>query len=373
MNAVDASEPPNPRLPWTAKSPLVGAFLISPVLREWDEAVAHEMLSTLAAAGVNAVCTEGGGYRNEVIDWVHKAGMAFIGGISCFSEYETGNAIVYEHPELWPILETGARRESIEGYLGVVPTIDWYRDERIRLAERLVREHRLDGLFLDFVRWPLHWEIELRPGAGRPLQSSFDDHTLARFREATGVDFPRSPTGSAETAHWILEHAADAWHEFRCSVITRFVADVTSAVRSVRDDLPIGAYVVPLRPRDLAQAVGQQLSEIERHVDLIAPMLYHAMVHRPASWVAEVCRELTSAFPTRVVATLQVDSAEGPQFGSDWGPPMPPTEWETVASHALDAGVVGLIGWTGTAMLQLERRQRLARALKARRLIPARR
>ena len=51
----------------------------------------------------------------------------------------------------------------------------------------VARAYPIDALFLDFVRWPLHWEIELRPDRPRPLDSSFDATTLAKFEEATGI------------------------------------------------------------------------------------------------------------------------------------------------------------------------------------------
>jgi hypothetical protein len=346
--------------------PLVGAFLLPSIWRDWDRDTARRMLEELAGTGVTAICTEASEYRDDVIGWVHEAGLRFMAGIACFSDHENGNELLDLHPELWPILETGERRQALEWYVGLNPSVAWYREDRERLAVRIAREHDVDALFLDFVRWPLHWELELRPEARPPLRSSFDWHNIRTFAQWSGVDVPIDPIDSAGSAAWILKHAPDAWTDYRCWVISSFVANVASGVRSVRDDITLGAYVVPLVVEDLARAVGQRVSDLIDHLDLVAPMLYHTMVHQPVAWIGEILAEFDRAAPGRVLATLQVDSSEGAGFGADWGPPMPPSDWGAAAALALESTAVGLIGWTGTAMLQPARAAVLRTALAAR-------
>jgi hypothetical protein len=87
------------------------------------------------------------------------------------------------------------------------------------------------------------------------------------------------------------------------------------------------------------------------------------MTNRKARKSLDCAREFVHACPGGTVATLQIDSAEGLEFGADWGPPMSSAEWEGVLLQALVSGVVGLIGWTGTAMLAPDRRRTLVRAL----------
>ena len=137
--------------------------------------------------GVNTITTESLTYRDDLIDLAHALDMRFVGGISCFSEHGGSNQLLHKRPELWPILETGEKRPLMEWYIGVTPTFDDYNQSRLDEIERIMRDHALDGMCLDFVRWPLHWELELRPGAPEPFQSSFDLHTLARFSDYAGT------------------------------------------------------------------------------------------------------------------------------------------------------------------------------------------
>ena len=46
--------------------------------------------------------------------------------------------------------------------------------------------HALDGVWLDFIRWPCHWEV---PEPALP-RTSFDAATVARFARDAGIDLP---------------------------------------------------------------------------------------------------------------------------------------------------------------------------------------
>jgi hypothetical protein len=122
----------------------------------------------------NTLCTESETYRDDLIALAHGLGLRWFGGIACFSDHAHGHQVLNDRPEMWPIDESGARRPGMEWYIGLTPSFEDYAGSRLDLAERLVRAHDLDGFLLDFIRWPVHWELERRPDAAQPLQSSFD-------------------------------------------------------------------------------------------------------------------------------------------------------------------------------------------------------
>ena len=117
-------------------------------------------------------------------------------------------------------------------------------------------------------------------------------------------------------------------------MVTTFVEEVARRVRIIRPDVMVGAFVVPLPPAALAEAVGQDVAALSQIVDLLAPMTYHAIVHRDAAWVRDTTEAIAGAADCRVVPVVQVDSADGPAFDADWGPPVPPEEWQEVARAA---------------------------------------
>ena len=94
-------------------------------------------------------------------------------------------------------------------------------------------------------------------------------------------------------------------------------------------------------------------------------MAYHAILHRPASWVASTVGEIAYAAPGKALPVLQVDSREGPALGSDWGSPVTAEEWEGIASDTLGLpGVGGCVAFTGTALEFDNRGETLRRLLQ---------
>ncbi|MDA2933749.1 hypothetical protein MYX82_05345 [Acidobacteria bacterium AH-259-D05] len=331
---------------------IVGAFIFPDVWQKWTEAEARGTFEALADFGINAIFTEAESYRDDLIALAHQLGLRWFGAIACFSDHAHHHQLLHQRPELWPIDETGQRRRQMEWYIGVTPTFEQHNTSRLELAQNLVEAHHLDGFFLDFIRWPIHWELELRPGAGEPLQSSFDSHTLDRFQKETGMRLPKDLGDTASRAHWILTHHSAIWRKFKCAVITDFVRQAVTRMRAVRGtDLILGLYAPPL-PVDLLESLaGQLLPELASLVDVIAPMAYHAILHRPPQWVGELMVDLATQVPHQLLPVLQVDSKEGTEVGADWGPPIPLGEWETVLRLALDSpGALGLVAFTGTAL-----------------------
>jgi hypothetical protein len=349
-------------------SDIIGAFIFPEVWNVWDQVEARSILGRLRDFGVNAIFTESESYRDDLIRLSHQMGLLWFGGIACFSDHAHSNQLLSKRPELWPIDEDGNRRPPMEWHIGVTPTFEDYKTSRLELIEQLVRTHEFDGFMLDFIRWPVHWELELRPGASRPLQTSFDPHTLACFQTQTGINLPNHVLDPASRARWILTHHASEWTEFKCSVITQFVRAATTRIRSERNrEFVLGLYALPLPPNEMESIAGQRLQDLASFVDVIAPMTYHAILHRHTPWVTEIIESTERFIPGKLLPVLQVDSAEGIEAGADWGPAVPPSEWEEVVRHALrSSSIRGLIAFTGTALFRDQRGELLETILAAR-------
>ncbi len=343
---------------------IVGAFIFPDVWEQWTEDEAKQQLDNLAGFGVNAIFTESETYRDDLIEWTHERGFRWFGAIACFSDHANDHQLLRKRPELWPVEESGRPRPQMEWYIGVTPTFNDYNQSILERAQRVVEAHSLDGVFLDFIRWPIHWELEARAGAPTPSQSSFDPHTLQRFQEETGISLPGKLAGTADRACWILTHHSSQWKEFKCSVITDFVRQMVTRIRAVRDDdLMLGLYVPPLPCDELESWAGQRLSELSSLVDVISPMAYHAILHRSPPWVGEVIADLSTQVHHPLLPVLQVDSEGGKEAGADWGPPIPLEEWESVVRLVSESPTVsGLVAFTGTALLGEGRGESLLRS-----------
>ncbi len=158
----------------------------------------------------------------------------------------------------------------------------------------LIADLPIDGIWLDFIRWPARWEKQ-------PLSlydSSFDQETLSLFAQECNIDLPAAPV--ADRSQWILAEIPQKWIDWRCSVIERFVEDAVDIVRRQLPEARIGLFTVPwtgdplVDRSDVADAnhriVGQNLTRLGRHVDVISPMVYHHLCGRPVEWIETIGR-----------------------------------------------------------------------------------
>jgi hypothetical protein len=171
----------------SAASRIVGAFVFPEFWENSSDVPSN--LAALRDVGVNAIMTESDRYDFSTLEATHNSGLRFYAGVACFSDHAANFRFIEERPELWPILESGERRPQMEWYVGMTPTDSRRQQQVLATIGSIARTYPVDGLFLDFVRWPLHWEIELRPGQRKPLDSSFDPATLVKFEAAYGA-FP---------------------------------------------------------------------------------------------------------------------------------------------------------------------------------------
>ncbi len=346
----------------------IGAFIFPEIWQAWTQDEARRAFKTLRDFGINAIVTESEDYRDDLIGLAHHLNLQFIGGIACFSEHARNHQLLRARPELWPVLENGQFRPQMEWYIGVTPTFDDYRGERLDLIERVMREHELDGMCLDFIRWPMHWELELRPGAPEPVHSGFDPHSISVFLHDAGLELPSQCDTTVRQAAWILSQHRVAWIDFICRVITSFVAQARSRIRAHRGDSALlGMYLVPAMDERRAEFVGQRAGDLAPLVDYFAPMAYHAIVHQTAGWVTQVLDDVVRTAPGKTLPVLQVDSAEGTEMGADWGPSVSPEEWEHVASDTLNRhDLLGLVAFTGTSLFRDNRGERLRKCIALR-------
>jgi hypothetical protein len=332
-----------------AFSSIVGAFVFSDF---WENSRwVDSNLTYLRDCGVNAIMTESVSYTLPMLDATHKAGLRFFAGVACFSDHASNFRSLNQRPERWPVLENGELRPQMEWYVGMSPTDRRRQEEALAEIKSIARMYPVDGVFIDFARWPLHWEIELRPGRERPLDSSFDAATLARFEETTGA-LPRDLDTPSARAAWIRQNRLAQWVEFKCKVVTDFVSEARNALKETKAELELGMYVVPDVNGLTEPLTGQRLKDLARLVDWIAPMLYHNILLQPPSWVASTLAPVVKVAGKKSLPVLQADSNRDPAAVGDWGPPMSDANWdETLSQVAGRSDIGGLIIFPGMALM----------------------
>jgi hypothetical protein len=332
-----------------SSSRILGAFVVPEFWENSSRTPSN--LAALRDVGVNAIMTESDSYDCSTIDATHSSGLRFYAGVACFSDHAANFRSLKERPELWPILENGERRPQMEWYVGMTP-IDSKRQEGVLETIRsIARTYPVDGLFLDFVRWPLHWEIELRPGRRQPLDSSFDPTTLAKFEAACG-GLPGDLNSIPAKAAWVRGKRLRAWIDFKCQVITDFVANARSVLKDARPDAELGVYVVPDMDGLTEPLTGQRIRDLEPLADWIAPMLYHNILLQPPAWVGAALKEVFEIARVKTLPVVQADSNRDPNDAADWGPPMLVENFEDCLDQvARQNDLGGLIVFPGRALI----------------------
>ncbi|MFJ9690714.1 hypothetical protein [Kitasatospora sp. NPDC101183] len=298
------------------------------------------LLGRARAAGLDTVVAKLGSVTPTLLDQVRHHGLRLYGSFACFRGPQ-GPQAVDQDGNAW---------QPMEWYTGVRPNDPAWN---ARLATELDAALRalppdapLDGLLLDFLRWPLHWELELRPGA-RPRSSSYDPATLRQFTERTGL---RPPGPGAEAARWIAERHAPQWTAFRTAAVTGAARLLADTARRARPGTAVGAFLVPAADEAERRAlVGQDARQLADVLDLLMPMTYHAIAHRDTGWPARLTRTLASdAAPATVVPVVQTtaDAAavlpRTPGPAPDWGPAIDDSAFAALLDTTLDAGSGGI-------------------------------
>ncbi|MDJ0734808.1 MAG: family 10 glycosylhydrolase [Nostocaceae cyanobacterium] len=135
------------------------------------------------------------------------------------------------------------------------------RDYLLRLYTEIVTKYKVDGLQLDYIRYPFQ-----DPARGRSY--GYGKAARERFQQLTGVD----PQKISPRQRNIWQK----WTEFRTQQVDSFVAEVSQKLRSQRPNLILSAAVFPLPERERIHKLQQNWEAWAQRgdIDLIVPMTY---------------------------------------------------------------------------------------------------
>ncbi|MYD09922.1 MAG: hypothetical protein F4X02_07740 [Chloroflexi bacterium] len=314
----------------------IGAYLPSQIWRSWTPAEAEIELARYKGYGINAIFAEADHYRRDIIAIAQNHGLRFYGGMACFNNSDA----LAQNPNLHPVGRDGRRRPKMNWYVGITPTCQAYAQARLNTLTEMARSYQLDGVWLDFIRWPLHWERELRADTPTPLEASFDEHTLSRFVEYAAVDIPTGTT--SQKADWILSERKAEWIDFKCAIITDFVARAKAIVDTHLPGKPLGLDIVPARPPQRERLLGQRLRDLSAYADCFSPMLYHHALGFSTEWMSERLDDMAAQSDRPLIPFVQVDAfvdEDGPFSARDWERAL-----EAVLSHGSCKGLIAFRG-----------------------------
>ncbi|MCX7796314.1 MAG: putative glycoside hydrolase [bacterium] len=292
---------------------------------------------SLGDYNINAVFISHKNLGEDVVDRIHREGARVFVEIGIF----VGKDTVEKYPELAPIGVDGKPLTPIKWYMGINPAIDWYRDKKSNEIRETLQNYNIDGLWLDFIRYPCHWEV---PNP-KLEQSSFDEGSIKKFEKYIGTVIPG--TAIQDKARWILNEKLEDWTKWKCEQITSFCRDARKIIKDINPKAILGIFSVPWREDQFGGAIlkiiAQDFKALSQYVDIFSPMVYHLMCGFPVSWIKDYSLYLRNKTGKLVVPIVQaVDE------------PSKVDNLEDVIRISLDANPDGVIVFTAQAIFEDE-------------------
>ncbi len=279
----------------------------------------------LESAGFHGVLV-GGGDGPALAAAAHDAGLAFHRWIWVLNR--NGDEWAREnHPEWFTVSRNGESSLTHPPYVGyyrwVCPRRSEVRDYLRDVVRRVAREEGVDGVHLDYIRYPdvilprgLWEKYNLVQDTELPeFDFCYCDVCRDVFRQRHGIDPLELPDPPADRA----------WREFRWESVTLAVRDIAEVVHE--EDREVTAAVFPTP--DLARRLVRQEWETWP-LDAVFPMIYHSFYEEPVSWVSEATREGVDALAGR-----------RPLYTGLYLPALTPEELAQAVAFAREGGASG--------------------------------
>lgn len=275
---------------------------------------------------------------HAVIEALHHNGIKAYAAIGIFCRDDNWKALA----ESRPLLADGSFSET-----GVCAANEWFVNSKIEEVKAIARDYQIDGLWLDFIRWPTTWEVK----EPKFLYTCFCNNCLELFQRDTGIKLPKTLKITQEISDWIYKNHPQEWFKFRCNIIIDTVKKLRQAVKEYRKDAIIGIFVVPWRESDFDNAIykviGQDIAGLSSVVDVFSPMSYHLLCHKDPDWIISVTAWLKTKTNKDIWPIIQ--AIDEPQK-------MSAIEFERALRTAMTGGSRGVMVFDAKAVLEDEQK-----------------
>jgi hypothetical protein len=307
---------------------MMGVFCFEATWKGWSDRQMTDELAALRDLGVTAIVTETIEPPLRLMDAADAVGLLTHVSVPCFSAHAYPELI--EGLDVHPVQADGSRRRQMEWYTGMIPT---HEDYNRALLDRIrfIAEARPAGIVFDFIRWPLHWELELRASTPEPDESSFDATSIAAF--GRWLDERGIAVEEALDAPTLQGPLRESWTDFKCGVITTIACDAVASIRTVDPTISVGAFIVPGGHDERRRLVGQDVGALSRCLDVLYPMTYHAILQEPPEFVGRTTADIRERSSAPVVPVVQVTANPAVADPWDWGPEFPASDLSAVVDE----------------------------------------
>ena len=207
-----------------------------------------------------------------VSEEVHKANnkvFVYIAGTECITANadKAAHSVLKDHPD-WlqrkitgePAVFAGGAafwiREGDEDVWITPYAKEWRKQYMQRVRE--IAATGVDGMYVDIPYWMTHFD------GWEQSWASFDDYTVAAFREKTGLDAKKDvKMGDFQDANF------RKWIDFRIETMTDFVREIRENARAINPDIMLIPEIYPGIEEE-ATRVGADVYQMYDVIDVIA-------------------------------------------------------------------------------------------------------
>ncbi len=271
-----------------------------------DKLDPSKCISQLKQAGIGAVFVPP---DRKTVEWFKNGGLNVYVCVNAFG----GKWAWKRYPDSRPVKADGrllGSEPDYKGHGGVCPTHPLWRHERLKQIEKLVKEFGgeggIDGIWLDFVRYPGLWEVK----EPEIPDTCYCTRCLEKFGQDTHIELPTGLMCST-AAQWVGENFPYEWMAWKKEQISSFVEEVRKILHGTSDKrrLKLGLFVVPWtkgeRQNAVSYSLGQDAFQLSALVDVISPMLYHKMCEKTSSWIGHMTRYYKETAQCQVLPIVQ--------------------------------------------------------------------
>lgn len=218
-----------------------------------------------------------------------------------------------KNPDLYAITDGGEK--AVDDWVRFVcPSREDFRQRKIELIKKYIRNYDPDGLSIDFIRHFVFWEKIFPERTLSSISNTcFDKSCLEQYEADTGISIPDNLTSPLQASRWIKENHLQSWVSWKCDLITSMVQSITTEAKRVKSDILFNVHAVPWRQIDFDGAAkiiaGQDFFHISEHTDYLSPMTYSHMLKRQPSWVHDVVLDVDKFSKCQVLPSIQVRQA----------------------------------------------------------------
>jgi len=230
------------------------------------------------------------------VDEAHKHGIELHAWVWTFAVGNTRHNRILGQPDSYPgpiLSQPELASEALRGSRGELVQPEQYeywlspasakaRKFLIAYFSEIVRNYKVDGLQLDYIRYPFQ-----KPNT--PV--GFEPFELSRFTAETGL-----------TVNAGNEESFKAWEAWKAFQVTSFVKDLSETVHTINPDIKVSAAVFPLTRHSRMLMIQQDWETWVRNgwVDTLSPMAYSQSarsLQRMVEYIHNVGGDKTLVYP----------------------------------------------------------------------------